>query len=149
MKLSVTLFLTITLAMSPFAGFSPRCSSYFVWICNQDKKPVRPEEQVPIDTQHRASYWPRQLGLSERPRWIRYRVSKVVPPDDPKQQSPGPTQKVFSLHDILGHVRDNLVQTHVPCVLMDVLKHMCILILLRIFCGLWRNIRRLRGQVSN
>ena len=298
MKLSLILFLTTALVMSPFAGFSTSCSSYFAWICNRDKKPVLPEEQrpvetrtstwsrwfaittfplrfgngnkklvlpeeqqpidtqhrafnwpcwlglpschvttedgdqktafhkhrlpvgtqhrafnwpcwlglptcyvttedgdqkmafhkqqlpvhtqyrasswpcwlglpschvttevgdqktafhkhrLPVGTQHRASNWPRQLGLSEHPRWIRYRVSKVVTPKDPKQQSIGLRQKACSLHDTVGHIYDHFVQRHVTCILMDVLKHICILSLLRISRGLWRNIRRLWGQVS-
>ncbi|XP_015719736.1 uncharacterized protein LOC107314721 [Coturnix japonica] len=220
MKLSLTLFLTITLSVSPFAGFSPCCTSYFTWICNRDKKaglpeeqhpvetrasswpcwfglntcPVRsgnrsqvevlPQEQLPSDTQHRTFRWPcwlglptcrvttedgdqktafhkqqlrinahccahnwhRRPGLSEHPRWIRYRVGKVVTPKDPKQQSPSPRQKLFSLHDTLGHLRDSFDRRSVTWTLVDIWKQICILSLLWISRGLWRRVRQLWRQ---
>ena len=185
MKLSLNLFLTLALSLSPLAGFGSSCCSYFAWICSGDKKPDLPqqqehpvetrtssrpcwfglttcrvtmedgdqkmasqEQQLRINAQRRASNWPHQLGHSERPRWIRYRVSKVVTPKDPNQQSSGPKQNVLSWHDTLGHVWDNLEQRGVTWILTDVLKHICILSLLSIARGLWRRLRRLWGQVS-
>ena len=107
------------------------------------------EQQLRINAQLRASNWPHQLGLSKRPRWIRYRVSKVVTPEDPKQQSLGLKQKVLSLHDTLGRLWDNLEQRGVTWILKDVLKHIGFLILLSIAHGVWRSLRQLWGQVSH
>ena len=186
MRLSLTLFLSIALSLSPLAGFGSSCCSYFAWICSGHKKPDLPpqeehpvesrtssrpcwfglatchvtmedgdqktafqEQQLRINAQLRASNWPHQLGLSKRPRWIRYRVSKVVTPGEPKQQSLGPKQKVLSLHDTLGRLWDNLEQRGVTWILKDVLKHIGFLILLSIAHGVWRSLRQLWGQVSH
>lgn len=113
-----------------------------------DQKIAFYEQQLPINAQRPAYNWPRQLGPSARPRWICYRASKVVTPKDPVQQSPGPKQKVFSLHDTVGHLWDNLDQGWVTWILMDFVKDICIQSLWSIARRLWRRVRRLWGQVS-
>ena len=87
MKLSLTLFLTAALVMSPFAGFSTSCSSYFAWICNRDKKPVLPEEQRPVET--RTSTWSRWFAITAFPLRFGNGNKKLVLPEE---QQPIDTQ---------------------------------------------------------
>ncbi|XP_072200793.1 LOW QUALITY PROTEIN: ubiquitin carboxyl-terminal hydrolase 35-like [Excalfactoria chinensis] len=111
------------------------------WGEDGNKNQVLPKEQDAVETKILTSYWPWWLGPSQRPKWLRYRGSKVVVPEDTKQQSPGTKQKAYSLPGILGHLWDYFVLGGRTWLITDALITFCIHRLWRKARGIWRRLR--------
>lgn len=87
MKLSLTLSLTMALSIASFLRDRLGHSSFRGQVSDSKKKLVLTEKQLHVDTQCQASNWPFRLGLSPCPRRVRYRVSRVITAEAPKQQA--------------------------------------------------------------